>query len=376
MLTMTLLAAAPLAIAGPPSKATVAEKRHKQAVKLYRRGRLQGAIESWLAAEALAPHWKYSFNLSAALADAKQWLPAMEALDRAQQRGLPVKFDAPAKALSKRVRAGLLETHAEVILDVPDGGVVRRDGKPLSAPYRFWTNKAKSTLELRLPGRPPRTRVIDHEPGVRHRVSLVGAASPTTGTLEIIGAPAGASIRVDGELVGALPRWVGREIAAGPHDVEVSAPDRSGERRHVTVTPAGTTRLSFDLPRLDVAAVSDPARPTRWGWLVLGTGVVVGAVGGGLLLWSEQLVAEAEELNADYASSDAGKQAEYDGRFIELENREGRVRTAGYVLLGLGSAAALTGLIVQLATLRGERSTRVGPMLLPGGGGARVQIGF
>jgi tetratricopeptide (TPR) repeat protein len=94
------------------------------------------------------------------------------------------------------------------------------------------------------------------------------------------------------------------------------------------------------------AAAPDPAaaapqavdRPARWyrsplGWSLLGGGLVVAAVGGGLL-------SHGVDLDHQIASASSRAQAQ------DLANDRDRFRPAGIALLVVGSAAAVSGVIV------------------------------
>ena len=131
--------------------------------------------------------------------------------------------------------------------------------------------------------------------------------APATGTLSVVSRPSGASVRVDGEVVGTTPLQV--ELPVGSHEVTVEAKGRKDATQLAEITEGEIARHAFSLgisPRTEerigwggvalgavavvsgvvLLAIDDPPDRRTLG---AGVGVLVGGVviggGGGVLVW-------------------------------------------------------------------------------------------
>src|SRR5262245_30275843 len=121
------------------------------------------------------------------------------------------------------------------------------------------------------------------------------------GTFQAQGGPDGASVRLDGQLVGTLPMTVPASIEAGAYLMEVHKPGFYRLRRNVTISGGVLTREPVELNRAvargdvsgDASAAAaggaasgtvgtEPSERTWWhspavGWTLVGLGVASGA---------------------------------------------------------------------------------------------------
>lgn len=121
------------------------------------------------------------------------------------------------------------------------------------------------------------------------------------GTFQVQGGPEGATVRLDGQLVGTLPMTVPASIEAGAYSMEVHKPGFYRLRRNITINGGVLTREPVELNRAvvrgDVAGDAsagavggsgsagvgtEPGERTWWhspavGWTLVGLGVASGA---------------------------------------------------------------------------------------------------
>ena len=168
-----------------------------------------------------------------------------------------------------------------------------------------------------------------------------------TGRLVIQVSPFGAEVLVDGEVVGTAP-LAPLTVTPGAHQVDVRAPGRPSAGQHVQVPAGGEVTVSFALPEPPPDRPETPPpelprdegpRATPWQWVTLGTGAAL--VAGGVVLWwlgeeDWQKVEDGTDGSGTMSRSEAQKLLD-DG---DLKH------TAGYVMMGVGSAALATSVVL------------------------------
>jgi hypothetical protein len=117
-------------------------------------------------------------------------------------------------------------------------------------------------------------------------LALLDAAPEALGILVITSTPSGATVEIDGEVIGPTPARV--ELPPGIHDVVVRKADRVTQTRRVELGPeGGDVTARFELPR-------DPQLDARAGkiagWSLIGVGVAAMATGIGLVVLDENPV--------------------------------------------------------------------------------------
>jgi hypothetical protein len=125
------------------------------------------------------------------------------------------------------------------------------------------------------------------------------------GRLDVAGSPAGAEVRVDGELMGQLPLASPLRVAAGSVVVEVRAPGYYPATRSSTVRVKGLTRETFNLQAAAPAAAAD-ASPTDKTAQAVGASGPSGATAGGSASATPQGGAAEAGVAGAAAQPDAG----------------------------------------------------------------------
>jgi len=161
-----------------------------------------------------------------------------------------------------------------------------------------------------------------------HKQTLVFIS--TRSTLVVQSVPPRADVLLDGMPAGKTP--LRRILPPGAHTFQVATKGYSAASREVQLAAGKTETVRVKLvPKLMQSLADRPAPPRRrrsprWiKWAVLGTGVVVGGVGGGLLA--------------------------LDGREAADGNRD--TRSAGVTMVSLGAAAAVAATLIAVMELSG-----------------------
>jgi tetratricopeptide (TPR) repeat protein len=200
----------------------------------------------------------------------------------------------------------------------------------------------------------------------RARVSELEAALAHRGVQQVSvrSEPSGASLRIDGRLVGTTP-WTG-ELTPGKHWAAVSVPGQPEQSREFELTAARAIDLELGV---DGAARSGGAAASRsdsnaqsgalangearagsgvtpWQWVALGAGAAA-------LTASLAVELSRQGIEDDLPST---VNRDYEERYDTMESR----KTTARVLLGAGAALAITGGVLLYLDSREQSSARVG----------------
>lgn len=197
------------------------------------------------------------------------------------------------------------------------------------------------------------------------------AVTARVGSFQAQGEPDGASVRLDGQLVGTLPMKEPTSIEAGAYLMEVHKPGFYRLRRNVTITGGVLTREPVELNRAvvrsDVGAGAgvadgslggDGGEPS-WvespvlGWSLVGAGVVSGVVSGVAFMAQKN---SAERWNDDGRCVPNNGQTREDNCGSDRSSAES-AETLGVITAVAGVALAGAG-IVQLVLSDGGRPER------------------
>jgi hypothetical protein len=230
-------------------------------------------------------------------------------------------------------------------------------------------------------------RAGDHRiPLVKKQVAALEPRVPRL-TITLAGAaPDGTKVKRDGIEVGAGSIGSALPVNPGEHTIEVTAPGResrsfavtvrAGESRHVEVIPgthveasakpdhrappASTTTLASSEPG------SDGSTQRTLGFAAIGAGVVVLGAAGIFAIRAASKEGEAQDAGCSGTTCPPGP-----GQGLSDEADTAR-ETAAW-LGGLGSIAAVTGLVLVLTAPSSEHSAiTVGPLIVRAGGGAQI----
>jgi len=195
------------------------------------------------------------------------------------------------------------------------------------------------------------------------------------GTFQVQGGPEGATVRLDGQLVGTLPMTVPASIEAGAYSMEVHKPGFYRLRRNITINGGVLTREPVELNRAvargDVAGEAssgaagvggsgtigaEPGERTWWqspavGWTLVGLGVASGA-GSAIAFITRENKVEQWNDNDNCLDAQNGNRT----RAEECGNLKDEAETAQTVgVITAIAGVALTGLgITHLLTAGSE----------------------
>ncbi|TNF24076.1 MAG: PEGA domain-containing protein [Deltaproteobacteria bacterium] len=195
-----------------------------------------------------------------------------------------------------------------------------------------------------------------------------------TGRLVLQVSPFGATVLVDGAVVGTAPVEP-LDVAPGKHTVAVRRVGFSTMTRDVDVQGARTATVVVEL----AAAVEKPVEPpddgaSFWPWVTLGVGGAV-SIGGAISVWS----GEQDHLEITQAEGySEGQLVDMSrDRALALEASGDDKKLVGWILVGVGSAV-MVGSAVWLALdapPEGEGTTVVPTASVTPGGAALGAVG-
>ncbi|TNF34933.1 MAG: PEGA domain-containing protein [Deltaproteobacteria bacterium] len=366
----------------------VAEQLHLKAREAYEAKQLKRAIELWREAYDAHAVWKYAYNLANALREDGQYAQAWDYVGRAEALGVPDEYAAYVLDLRSFIRAELTRDHALLTLtvDPPDALVIRNGAvwpapepdptRDRPAPREMWTRDAASEVVVSKDGYVPQTLAWRHGDGVHER-RVVLLPVPRPGTLSVSGTPVGAVIVLDDEPVGSLPA-LRLPVDPGKHVLAARAPGYVIERRPITIESERELHVDFTLePEIALGSRADLATP---GWIVVGSSAALIMVGAGFTGWADNTATDLADLNASAPGS-----VDYDTyrrRYDALRSDFDTRRDVGAVLLGIGAAAAVTGVVLLVIDATRDDAPRqaVLPLAaitpLPGGASVSAGVAF
>lgn len=196
------------------------------------------------------------------------------------------------------------------------------------------------------------------------------------GRLELVISPASATLEIDGELW-PLDAKGATSLTAGPHRLRVSHPGFQSHTQNVDVVGGQSVRVVVNLAKdpvirtVEVPTIIEKPRRVdygAWPWVALGSGLVVGGIGGyffykGTDYWATEV--EGQEFESVEAYEDAKA----------IGSRD---RNVGIGLMAAGGALAATGVVLLLLSDDGEVSTSwsLEPVVTPQSLGVSLGTGF
>ncbi len=200
------------------------------------------------------------------------------------------------------------------------------------------------------------------DPYVRkHRAALESArqfVDQHLGSLDIVGEPAGAEVRLSGRSIGSLPLSEPVRLPVGSYVLEVKSAGYYPVERPITITAAGLLRESVSLAARELAppepapASSGAGAPAaeassspRWlTWTLAGVGAAAALTTGVAVLVREN---HARRWNGDECLAPDLTRGEVCGDELDAGRSAETVALAGGVVSGVFLAAALTSYLLE-----------------------------
>ncbi len=395
LLGIVLTLAAPATAQAQSKDEAIAQ--FNEAAKLAKSGELSKAIGIWLSVyEALPDKYQPAVQLNLGLAYKKleRYPDAWYYLSRYRISG---PRNEKAERWMDEVEAKLLDSFRRVTITcIPFGTMVAvstDEGAPIhECPLTWWFSPGEHEVRLSKPGfkaviKP--IQVPEKKGEVRLSVTL---EEETDGVLAIVGTEKGAKVFVAGKEVGKIPYKT--RMKSGKYRVKVTRKGLPAWEDVVEVKAGRTTTREPKLKRPQIPVkklvVDDPgeggkppaARSQWWKWTLLGGGVAMVATGAALHSIAAR---DNDDLRKKYPDGTADSPAPLENQQKYNSEYDSSVlpkAVAGYVLYGVGAAAATAGLVTLIIDMTAApadkevMTTRIRPMTLPEGGGVTLGVTF
>jgi hypothetical protein len=377
LLIALALLMAPTALAGPPEEA---DALHKSAVKAYKAGQLKKALEYWRQAQALAPSWKYSFNIATVQKALGRPKDAWESNQRTLRYGVPEKYRKTVLQQREQLEERLLEGHAWIELTVvPADAMVTRNGVPWPPPRRVWTREPASVLSVARDGYEPVEERWEHPTGARYNRTVELVRRQKKGRLLVSGAPAGARIFLDGRPVGQLPEYEAA-LPEGRYELEVRADGYVPWRELVSIkaTAPYTAEVQLQVDTTPQASLTDSGlgKYMVGKWASLGLAAAALGLSGGLFAWASSESEDVEKLNNSVASGNIDY-GTYNSRYDKQHSEWQEPYISAWVMVAIGTAAAATSITLFVLDMDEDGAEPIiSPYWVPGGVGVSGHMKF
>jgi hypothetical protein len=292
----------------------------------------------------LAPHWKYAYNLSNALYEVGNPIDSWDFIREAERLGLPSRYFHQLGELRGKIQLDLKKSHAyiEVKIEPASELVVTLDGEPFNPPFKKWIYRPSSTIVVSRKGFVTHEKELVHPIGERYTFEIRLELAPAM--LIVTGNPPGATVRLDGTVIGTLPEVGPVPIAPGVHDVHAAVGGIHPESRKIELAAGQNAQITFELLKVEETGV---ARQTV-GWITSSVGAAALIGGAVLLLVADDQAAELNRRNKDPVELGQVSYDVYREQFQQDKSRYEDFRMAGYISLGVGAAALITGVTLIL----------------------------
>jgi hypothetical protein len=231
----------------------------------------------------------------------------------------------------RSLRFLLERLHARVQIETrPPGAKIALEpsGELLgSAPLTVSMSVSRHRVTAALEGYLPQTRELEVAPDVGASLVLELQRDPATvATLSVSGSPAGASVLLDGRLLGQVPFSApSLEPGSGGARLSIAAPGHIGWSDVVALQPGAATKVRVELPS------APRPLPTIWKWLGYGGGGAFVLAGAGFGVWALR------------------ERASFDGDPSRSRLRAtDRLNTTADILVGAGLTLAATTAVAHL----------------------------
>lgn len=350
-----------------------------EARALFNDRRFEEASKLFCRAFSLHPEPRYLFNCARASEVAGDLATAVEQYDRYASLVPPPADAAEIRTTSAKLTTSLKMTSGRLIVrsDPPDA-FVRLQGESgaetvSATPMARWVPAGVVRCTIEKAGFEPSTQTVRLAAGQDATIEVALTPLKYFGSLDVRANVEGASVYLDNRFVGLTPLAVDR-VAEGAHTVRVERAEL--ESFLVSVDVARDRRVTVEarlVPKAVVAVKPPPvvkARRPIWGWVALGGGVALAALGGGLHALAYDEASKANDLRPELSPS-------YSDDFDAHESRGTLYQAFAWTGYGLGAAAIGVGIWALVSPPSdAPAKAAVHPLLLPEGGGLAFDGAF
>ncbi|MFZ4739502.1 MAG: hypothetical protein ACOYM9_26410, partial [Bradymonadia bacterium] len=274
------------------------------------------------------------------LAHLRRMREAYARVQDATRLGPPAERAAEVEGTRTTIETALLAEGALVRLDVtPPDARLQLDGADVEGGRVYFVSSADHHVRATREGYEDAARVLRCAKGSRCDERITLEPVRTTGSLHVSGAPQGAEVLVDDQLVGTLPSARVGALTAGKHTLTVRAVDHLTATVEIDVAAGQAGVHEIVLTPLTVA--TPVSARTIGGWTSVGTGAVLMAIGAGLL-------GHAVSFREDASDLDRAAQPDYDAQYDALSEEYRSFAVAGWSLTGVGLGAIAAGISTLL----------------------------
>jgi hypothetical protein len=374
-----------------------------EASDLAEQGRLEEAIAIWVMVTEDIPD-KYKPVVQVNLGLAYQKLEKLPEAWYHMMRYLEKKEDSEVDGWRQELEKKLVKTHKMVSIKCePDKATIyiqssAGNSVPYRCPINFWFAPGKHPVRITKEGYERRLELLDISKTMSAPEIIVKLEAKTEfGSLQVQGNARAVQVFIDGKLEGTVP--FNRKLAVGTYELMVGRPGKMPWKKRIAIEAGKTIIETPDLAQKDKPAPvdpiknpgTDPINPDKtitqkqegggipwWTFTIIGGGAV--AIGGGATMLG--LASKRnKDLRAKYpdGTSDNPQPISNQENYQKgYDNDVQPMLAGGYVLMGVGVAAAVTGtilMVVKPGRDKGSKKTAA-PMVLQDGGGMTFTLSF
>lgn len=308
----------------------------KEAGAAFRKGDFHVALAKFQAANGLVPHPTLQVNIGRSFEKLGQWEDALTACREVLAApGLPESTANAAEECIERVAPHVQNPLLEVRTG-PPGASVMVDGVAVGkSPWTGTVQPGKRQIDVTLEGHRSVKQEVVAARGKREVVRLVLVPEAVGGVLAIRTVPEGASLILDGEIIGKSP-LEGLGVKPGRFVLEVRL--EGFEPVLMSLAVDDGELVERDIALVPVGGGPVVKRPQWPAWVMMGSGVAAAGVGG---LFGYFAVSDRQDADAlARTSTDPADERRYNRLVSDMEGN----RTLADVLVTSGSLLIIGGL--------------------------------
>ena len=316
-----------------PAQISRAQTLSAEGAKAFRAQNFEVALAKFQAANRIVPHPNLDVNIGRAYEALGQPDQAMVHCKIALNSvGVPQSTRKAARACVDRVTEQIARPTL-TITSTPPGAVVHIDGRSVGkTPWRGGGEPGRRQIDLELDGFMPQKASINAERGQTYPLNLKLERAIKGGQLSVNSLPSGATVIVDGRMIGQTP-IINHRLDAGSYRLEVRLTGYRPFATGISIVDGKTLQQNTTLVAKPVAP---PQVQTRWpAWALMGAGVAAAGAGGYFGFRASQTRDDADTLAR--TSRAAADKEDYDGLLDTMSSQQ---TTADILFLTGGTAFA------------------------------------